>query len=76
MKKSLAKTLFCEGVLGKAVATPAISEGYNLAFSRINNTGGLEYLETERGEIRTFKSSDAVLSLAKDIGFKVVEFNM
>ncbi len=74
MKKSLAKTLFEEGVLARAIATQDIEQGFNLAFTRANNLAENEFLETERGDVRRFKTADAVLSMADDIGFKKVEF--
>lgn len=76
MKKRMAKTLFSEGVLAGAHATRAIDSGYNLGFSRANGVREWEYLETELGQVRTFKTADAVLSTAEDIGFKKIEFNV
>lgn len=76
MKKSLAKTLFEEGVLAQAIATRDLQEGFNLGFSRQNSLKEHEYLVTERGGVRAFKTADAVLKMAEEIGFKKVEFHL
>jgi len=76
MKKALAETLFEEGVLSQAMATRGISGGFNLAFKRKSSLKEPEYLVTERGAVRTFKTADALLALASHIGFKKVEFNL
>lgn len=75
MKKSIAKTLFFEGVLIEALATKDQVSGFNLAFKK-QNSGNIDYLVTERGGIRQFKTADAVIKTAKEIGFQIVEFHV
>jgi len=74
MKKAMAKALFDEGVLARAIATKDLKEGYNLGFTRKTCLKENEFLETERGEVRAFKTADAVLNMAQQIGFNQVEF--
>lgn len=74
MDKSLAKTLFKEGVLKEAKATIDIKEGYNLQMVRDTLDPFPEMLETTRGETRRFKTAEAVLKISKEIGFKKVTF--
>lgn len=74
MRTALAKTLFREGVLRMIVVTEAIEGGFNMAVKRGDLDLTPEYIETARGEVRRFKTADAALKAAKEIGFKNVVF--
>tara|TARA_R110002050_G_C8889929_1_gene509389 strand:- start:1311 stop:1541 length:231 start_codon:yes stop_codon:yes gene_type:complete len=76
MKKTLAKTLFEEGVLLEAIATVGINGGYNLAFTKKSTGSDFVYLNTDKNNIREFKTADAVISTAKTIGFLKIEFHI
>lgn len=76
MNMSLAKTLFDEGVLKKALVTRDIERGFNLAFSRSEDGSKAEPLDVERGGVRKFKTADAALKMAEQIGFRKVEFHL
>lgn len=75
MKIAVAKMLFTEGVLSKsqAVQNP-MGAGYVLELFRSSAQAIPEAMQTDKGETRVFKTADAVLKTAHDIGFKEVLF--
>ena len=62
--------LFNAGSLKQCHVLPAVGfEGWELHF--VNQQGKGYGLKTQRGESRQFRSADAALKLAKEIGFSV-----
>jgi hypothetical protein len=75
MKIATAKMLFVEGVLIKARATKApMSDGYILEMYRASSPEAAEAMQNDKGKVREFKTSEAVLKTAWTIGFNEITF--
>lgn len=67
--------LFSEGVLAKAQAVRnPMGAGYVLELFRSSAQTVPESMQTDKGKTRVFKTADAVLKTAHDIGFQEVLF--
>ena len=75
MKIATAKMLFSEGVLIKARAVKNFTnDGYVLEMSKASTPDHPEALLTDKSEIRVFKTADALLNTAAEVGFREVTF--
>ncbi|ARW85404.1 plasmid replication protein RepB [Aeromonas salmonicida] len=77
MKELQAKWVFEQGGFSKAlVACAPMGTGYHLHLVKFGRQSGTELIELQRGGPREFKTIDAAVQTAKNIGFRRVEVDM
>ena len=77
MQESQAKLLFDHGGLAKAVVVPApMGHGWHLHVVKFGKNGDIEIIERQRGGWRVFKTVDAAVNTANEIGFRRVEVEL
>ena len=77
MQESQAKLLFDHGGLAKAVIAPApMGHGWHLHVVKFGKNGDTEVIERQRGGWRVFKTVDAAVNTANEIGFRRVEVEL
>lgn len=77
MQEPTAKAVFDNGGFTRAIIVPVpMGEGYHLHLVRFGRNGGSEIIERQRGGYRVFKSTDAAISTAYNIGFKRIETDL
>ena len=77
MKELQAKWVFEQGGFSKAlVACAPMGTGYHLHLVTFGRQSSTELIELQRGGTREFKTIDAAVQTAKNIGFRRVEVDI
>jgi hypothetical protein len=78
MQEATAKLMFESGTFSKAIVVPVpmVSDGYHLHLVKFSKNGGTEIIEKQRGGYRIFKTIDAAVNTAREIGFKRIEVDL
>lgn len=78
MQEATAKLMFESGTFSKAivVTVPMVSDGYHLHLVKFSKNGGTEIIEKQRGGYRIFKTIDAAVNTAREVGFKRIEVDL
>ncbi|WP_429076723.1 plasmid replication protein RepB [Aeromonas hydrophila] len=76
MQELQAKWIYDQGGFSKAMIAPTpMGQGYHLHLIKFGK-GGTEIIERQRGGWRVFKTIDAAVNTARDIGFRRVEVDL
>lgn len=77
MQELQAKWTYDQGGFSKAMIAPTpMGQGYHLHLIKFGKGGGSEIVERQRGGWRVFKTIDAAVNTACDIGFRRVEVDL
>ena len=77
MQELKAKWVFEQGGFSKAlIACTPMGTGYHLHLVRFGRQAETEIIERQRGGWRLFKTIDAAVQTAKNIGFRRVEIDV
>lgn len=77
MQEPTAKAVFDNGGFTRAIIVPVpMGEGYHLHLIKPGKRGDSEIIERQRGGYRVFKSTDAAISTAYNIGFRHIETDL
>ena len=77
MEELQAKWVFEQGGFSKAlVACTPMGSGYHLHLVKFGRQSGTELIELQRGGTRHFKTIDAAVQTARNIGFRRVEVDL
>ena len=78
MQEATAKLMFDNGTFSKAIVvpTPMASSGYHLHLVKFSRNSETEIIEKQRGGYRIFKTIDAAVNTAREVGFKRIEVDL
>ena len=78
MQEATAKLMFDTGTFSKAIVVPVpmASDGYHLHLVKFSRNSETEIIEKQRGGYRIFKTIDAAVNTAREIGFKRIEVDL
>ena len=78
MQEATAKLMFDAGTFSKAIVVPVpmMSSGYHLHLVKFSKNSCTEIIEKQRGGYRIFKTIDAAVNTAREIGFKRIEVDL
>ncbi len=78
MQEARAILMFDTGTFPKAIVArvPMASDGYHLHLVKFSRNSETEIIEKQRGGYRIFKTIDAAVNTAREIGFKRIEVDL